>query len=102
MFAKYVRYPSLDVNTSSDIENFHRNKQVFRVSPYLVTFLKEIKCVYFSKSIGSSCGCRNVIRSKDRKLIFSAYSFFKYTSEEETRKLDFSVCQDITAEACMG
>jgi hypothetical protein len=55
-----------------------------------------------SSGAGSGGGCSyQVPRSQARQIVFRAHSFLKkYVSEDERSRLNFSKCQDLTAEAC--
>lgn len=54
-----------------------------------------------SKPSTSVSGRSSGYSSKVRRMVFNVYSFFKrYESEENRRNLDFSKCQELTAEAC--
>jgi hypothetical protein len=55
-----------------------------------------------SSGAGSSGGrSYEVLRSQVRQIIFRVQSFIKkYASEDERNRLNFSKCQDLTAEAC--
>jgi hypothetical protein len=51
----------------------------------------------------SSSGDRSyeVLRSQAQQIVFRVHSFFKkYASDDERCRLNFSKCQDLTAEAC--
>jgi hypothetical protein len=56
-----------------------------------------------TSSGAGSGGCRSyeVLRSQARQIVFRAHSFFKmYASEDKRNRLNFSKCQDLTAEEC--
>lgn len=101
LFAKHFRCPLLNISTAIYVCFFFFNKLLWQ---FMLGDTGNRR-LHFSKLSGSTLGARggdyNANRSQVRKIKCTTYCFLK-TSAGERRKLDFSKCQDLTAEACVG